>query len=95
MTNVPTGKPSNPKRIAWTTGILCVSCCAIPFIGVAVGSATLAAFAVYSEKVAVVVLAVGVALLAYKRFTRKTPPSCDLDCSCRPEPDKMAENSKD
>ncbi len=94
MTNVPTGK-SNPKRIAWTTGILCVSCCAIPFIGVAVGSATLAAFAVYSEKVAVVLLAVGIALLAYRRFPRKIPPSCDLDCSCRPEPDKTSQTSKD
>ena len=80
---------SNPKsrifsRIAWATSILCVACCAIPFLGITAGSAALAATALYSEKAAIVVAAIGVAILAYKRITRKNAPSCDLDCGCRP-----------
>ena len=84
MSHASNPRPRSLSRIAWVAGILCVACCAIPFVGIAVGSATLAATALYSEKAAVAVAAIGAALLAYKRITRKTAPSCDLDCDSRP-----------
>ena len=86
MTDSSATKPSSPKRLAWTTGILCVACCAVPLVGIAIGSTTLAAFAVYSEGAAMAVL--GMALLAYILISRRRAPSCDIDCSSRPKLDK-------
>ena len=74
------------RRFAWIAGILCVACCTVPLIVIAMGTATLAGLAVYSEKIAIAAAALGVATwLIYKRARNKQPPSCDLDCSCRPE----------
>lgn len=88
MADIPNTKPSNPKRIVWVTGIMCVACCAIPFIGIAVGSTALAAFSFYSEGVAIAIAVTGMALLAYIFISRRKAPSCDLGCGCRPNADK-------
>ena len=87
MSNDLKPKMSSPaRRIAWATGILCVACCAVPLAGIAMGSAAIAGLAVYSEKAAIVVAALGLAAwLIYKRVRTKPAPSCDLDCGCRPE----------
>lgn len=91
MPDLPNTEQSSPSRIAWITGILCVACCAVPFVGIAVGSATLAAFAYYSEGAAIAIAALGAALLAYKFISRRKAPSCDLGCGCRPAPNKDGE----
>ena len=80
----------NPKttvrRFAWLAGILCIGCCAVPLVGMAMGSAAIAGLAVYSEKVAIAAAAMGlVAWLIYRRTRRQAAPSCDLDGSCRPK----------
>ena len=95
MTSTSKPLPKNTKRIAWATGILCVLCCATPFVGIAVGSSALAATALYSEKAALVVAALGLALLAYKRVAGKKVPSCKLDCACRPAPEKNKQATQD
>lgn len=88
MTDSSATKPSSPKRLAWATGILCVACCAVPLVGIAIGSTTLAAFAVYSEGAAIAVAVLGMALLAYILISRRRASSCDIDCGSRPKPDK-------
>lgn len=78
--------PKTAHRIAWIAGMLCVACCTVPLVGLAMGSAALAGLAVYSEKAVIVVAAVGLAAwLIYRRTRNKPAPSCDLDCGCRPE----------
>lgn len=88
MTALPKIKPPSHKRIAWATGILCIACCAAPFVGLALGSATLAAFAGYFAEAAIAVAVLGVALLGYKFTARQKAPACDIDCSCRPTDNK-------
>ena len=74
MPDLKNSKPSSLSRIAWTTGMLCVACCAVPFIGIAMGSAALAAFAIYSEEAAITIAVLGATLLAYTfYFSRKAP----------------------
>ena len=77
-------KHSGLKRIASWAGVLCIACCTLPLIGLAIGSVGLAGLAIYSEKAVVVVLIVAAAWFAYTHYVRKNPPSCDLDCGCRP-----------
>ena len=77
-------KPASFNRIAWTTGALCIVCCTVPFVGIAMGSAALAAFSFYSEGAAIAIAILVVMLLAYKYISRKKTPSCDLGCSCHP-----------
>jgi hypothetical protein len=84
MATVDKPKASITQRIVWITGVACVACCAIPLLGIAVGSASVAALAVYSEKAAAVVALVGVAVLVVKRLTCKPAPSCDVDGPCAP-----------
>jgi hypothetical protein len=72
------------KRIAWITGIACVACCAVPSLGIAIGSASIAGLAMYSEKAAAAVAVVGLGFWMFKRLTRRTGPACDIDGSCRP-----------
>ena len=76
---------SNANRIAWATGMACAACCAVPLVGLAVGSASVAGLAFYSEIAAIVVAIVGVVVLLVRRLIRKTGPSCDLDGNCRPD----------
>ena len=87
MSNNLNPKPkTTTRRLAWVAGILCVGCCAVPLIGIAIGSATLAGLAVYSEKIALAAAAMSlVAWLIYKRIRSQQSPSCDLDCSSRPK----------
>ena len=87
MSNDLNSKPKNTsRRMAWVAGILCVGCCAVPLVGIAIGSAAVAGLAVYSEKIALAAAAMGlVAWLIYKRARNLQAPSCDLDCGCRPK----------
>ena len=78
---------STASRIVWITGISCVACCAVPLIGVLIGSATVAGLAIYSEEFAALVAVIGVSLLIIRRLTRKTGPACNLDGSCGPGKD--------
>jgi predicted cobalt transporter CbtA len=71
MATVDKPKASMTQRIVWITGVACVACCAIPLLGIAVGSASVAAL-------------VGVAVLVVKRLTCKPAPSCDVDGPCAP-----------
>ena len=87
MPNISSDSRTGQKRIAWITGLLCAACCAVPVAALVLGSASLAALAVYADKVAIAVLAAGLTLLAYAHYRRNKNPSCDLDCSFRPEPD--------
>ena len=84
MSDVSNIKRSAVSKIAWATGIACVACCTLPLVGVALGSAAIAGLAVYSEKAAIIVAAVGIGVLIYKRFARRAAPSCDLDCAAGP-----------
>lgn len=84
MSDPKSVKPSSLSRIAWATGALCIACCAVPFVGIAMGSAALSAFSFYSEAATTAIAVLVVMLLAYKYISRKKTPSCDLDCSCRP-----------
>ena len=77
-------KHSGLKRIASWAGVLCIACCTLPLIGMAIGSAALAGLAIYSEKAVAGILIVAAVWLAYLYFARRNPPSCDLDCGCRP-----------
>lgn len=95
MSIIKNTKPSSSSRTAWIMGILCVSCCAIPFVGIALGSATLAAFSIYSENAAIAIAVLGAALLAYKFISRSKAPSRDLDCGCRPTSDKGSKPKTD
>lgn len=88
MSNLKKMKPSRPSRAAWITGVACITCCTIPFIGIAMGSATLAAFTLYSEGVAIAIAALGATWFTYKYISRKKAPACRLDGSCRPTADK-------
>ena len=94
MSELKNSKPSSLSPIAWA-GALCIACCTIPFIGIAVGSATLAAFAIYSEEAAIAIAVLGATLLAYKFYSRRKSPSCDLNGNCRPAPDKGGEPKPD
>lgn len=95
MPNLPTRKPSDSKRLAWITGILCVACCAAPLVVVAFGSAGIAALSMYSEMAAGVALIFGIGILLYQRFTRRKAPACDTDCGCKLKSQNLSENSKD
>ena len=86
MAIAPNRRNTAVSRIALATGILCVACCAVPMIGVAVGSAAIAGLAVYSEKAAAAVAVLGITFLVFRRVTRRAAPSCDLDCGSRPAP---------
>ena len=48
------------------------------------GSATLAAFAIYSEGVAIAIAALGATWLTYKYISRRKVPACGLDGGCHP-----------
>lgn len=77
-------KPSSTNRTTWKLGALCVACCTIPFVGVAIGSTALAAFSIYSKGAAIAIAVLGGAFLAYRYISRRKAPSCDIDCGCRP-----------
>jgi hypothetical protein len=72
------------RQIAWLTGIACVACCAVPLVGLALGSAAVAGLAVYSERAAIAVALVGAAALVLRRLARRSGPSCDVNGPCKP-----------
>jgi hypothetical protein len=72
------------RRIAWIVGAACIACCTVPVLGVAVGSATLAGLAVYSERAAVLVALLGAALWLWRRSRRRAGPNCEISGRCKP-----------
>ena len=82
ISNPSSPRTSTSNRAARITGILCAACCTVPLVAIAIGSATLAGLAVYLEETALVAAVMGLAFFLYKRVTRKTSPSCALDCAC-------------
>lgn len=97
MSNVSKPVTSAVGRIALTTGIACVACCVVPMFGVIVGSTAIAGLAMYSEKVALAVVAIGVFALVVHRITRKAGPSCKVDggCGCNPASADLGNRDKD
>lgn len=95
MSDFLKAKPSSRSRIAWVTGILCVACCAVPFVGVAMGSATLAAFVFYWEGAAIAFAILGVAWVVYALISRREASSCCLNCGQRLKPGKGDQLKKD
>ena len=84
MSNDLNSKPkTTTRRLAWVAGILCAGCCAVPLVGIAMGSAAVAGLAVYSEKIALAAAAVSlVAWLVYTRTRSQRAASYDLECGC-------------
>lgn len=72
------------QRLIWLTGGLCIACCALPLIGVWVGSTLLAGLAIYAEKAVLGILIVAGGFFAYRAWRAKHSPSCDLDGPCKP-----------
>ena len=95
MSDLKNATPFSSSRFVWATGALCVACCAAPFIGTAIGSATLAALALYSEGVVIAIAILGATWLAYKFIFRRKAPACNLDCHGRPTLDKDNESKTD
>lgn len=65
-------KPSFISRTAWITGIACVASLTVPLIGIAMGSAAVAGLSLHSEKAAIVVAVVGIAVVLFRRFTARS-----------------------
>jgi hypothetical protein len=93
MQNAKNAPTPATTRIIWLTGIACVACCAVPLLGITIGSATIAGLAMYSEKAAAAVAAIGVGVLIFKRMTRKAGPACNLQGNCAP--DKAAAKARE
>ena len=88
MPVIKTAKPSSPRRKVWVMGILCAACCAVPLVGIAFGSAAIAALSTFSVGAAIAVAVVGGTLLAYKYIFRRKASACDIGCDCHPMPGK-------
>lgn len=92
MPNLPKAKTlSRTRTTAWVAGILCVACCVVSLAGLAVGSATLAALALYFETAAIAAVVLGIALFIYKLASRRKASSCAINCGCRPTTNKKDE----
>ncbi len=78
-------KTTSSDRTLWFLGIACIACCAVPLAGIFLGSAAIAGLAFYSEKAAVFLLAVGVAVLLLKLLRHRSAPACKLNGSCASE----------
>ena len=85
MATTSKSRASLSARIALTTGIACVACCAVPLLGSVVGSAAIAGLALYSERAAIVVVVIGAGILLFRRLTRKSGPACAVDGPCGPD----------
>lgn len=77
-------KISTSTRIAFLAGIACIGCCAIPLVGVAIGSAAMAGLAAYSDLALCGVMLAGFLAFILWRVVRRDGPSCDLDGRCKP-----------
>lgn len=71
-----------PKRLALSTAALCVGCCAIPVVGLALGFTAVAGLGIYFERAAMGFLVAGVLLLTYVKIKQRNA-SCAVDCSCK------------
>lgn len=69
-----------PKRLALSIAALCVGCCAIPVVGLALGFTAVAGLGIYFERAAVGFLVAGVLLFTYMKIKRRNA-SCAVDCS--------------
>lgn len=71
-----------PKRLALSTAALCVGCCAIPVVGLALGFSAVAGLGIYFERAAVGFLVAGVLLFTYMKVKGRNA-ACTVDCSCK------------
>lgn len=88
-------KPSPERRILLTTGVACAACCAVPVVGLLLGSTAIAGLAFVFERLALVLAVIGVAVLLLRRRSRKTSAACEIGGACdprvaRPEPTKRS-----
>ncbi|HWA33797.1 MAG TPA: hypothetical protein VG737_06690 [Cyclobacteriaceae bacterium] len=81
---------STNKKLGLTANVigflgigLCALCCAIPIFGILGGAGLLAGLAVYTEKIALVLLVASVAAFGLAVYRRKKARACDLDCECK------------
>ena len=77
-------KISTSTRITLLAGIACIGCCAIPLVGVTIGSAAMAGLAAYSDLAICGVVMAGFLAFILWRVMRRDGPSCDLDGRCKP-----------
>lgn len=84
VTEASKPRASHGARIALLTGMACAACCAVPWLGLAIGSSAIAGLAVYSEQAALAVAVTGAGIMLFKRLTRKTGPACEVDGPCGP-----------
>lgn len=68
------------KRLAWSAAALCVGCCAIPVVAVAVGFTAIAGLGVYMEQAALGFFVASLVLF-FVVLIGKRNPSCKLDCA--------------
>jgi len=59
-------KLPSTSRIAGLTGILCIACCALPYVGMLVGLTIGSGLAIYLEKLSVFIFFVGVSIIVLK-----------------------------
>lgn len=79
-----TTQPSPERRILLATGIACAACCAIPVVGIVLGSTAIAGLAFFFERLALVLaILVGAALL-FRRRARAAAAACEIGGACDP-----------
>jgi len=77
-------KPALTANVLGFLGIgLCALCCAIPIFGIIGGAGLLAGLAVYTEKIALILLVASLAAFGLAGYRRKKAPACDIDCECK------------
>lgn len=71
---------------------LCALCCLLPILGIVGGTGLLAMLSFYAEKIAMILLIISGGLFAFWLYKKnQPPPSCSIDCSCKPENTKSNE----
>lgn len=84
MPNQVDTKPSPERRILLTTGIACAACCAVPVVGILLGSTAIAGLAFFFERLALVLALVGAVALFPRRRARNAAAACEIGGACDP-----------
>jgi hypothetical protein len=71
------------KNFAWASGLLCMLCCTLPPLSVATGVGSLAAIAVFMEKIALVFLLLAIVFFTAWYVKKRKAASCDVDCTSK------------
>lgn len=86
------------KRLGWAGVALCGLCCALPFVGIALGVGALTTIAFYLEQIGMAALGLAGIFFTYywyqkRQTSRKCDTSCETDCGCKTETGNL-ENRK-